>query len=562
MTAQNSPSADAAVSRTARILASSLLWLAPLVLASLASCGGGNGGSSVFGPNSSNASSSSGAGDGWVQGVFSPASDYQARCQNPRSGTDPVTGQRYPDVKGSTLDENFWLRSWTNDLYLWYDEVQDVDPGTYASATDYFAVLKTTALDALGNPKDKFHFTEPTAQYEQFSQSGVDIGYGLTFAFVSATPPRQIYAAYVWPGYSAASGGVLRGWQVMQIDGVDMVNADDAASLNTLNAGLSPSSAGESHKFVFLDPATNTQQTVTLQAAQVNETPVPVVTTIAPNGVPNELVGYILFNDVIATSEQELINAVNQLKSANVNDLILDLRYNGGGFLDIASELAYMIAGPGPTSGAYFDRVTFNAKHPTTDPVTGQSIVPTPFHTTTQGFSATSGAALPYLGLGRVFVLTGTDTCSASEAIMNGLAGVGVQVIQIGSTTCGKPYGFYPQDNCGTTYFSIEFQGNNFAGFGNYPDGFTPQNSSAAAKLDPQAVLPGCSVADDFAHALGDASEGRVAAALAYLSGGNASCPAPSGIGPQPAVRSFERSLAVHRAPWHMMRILRRPPAR
>ena len=56
-------------------------------------------------------------------------------------------------------------------------------------------------------------------------------------------------------------------------------------------------------------------------------------------------------------------------------------------------------------------------------------------------------------------------TCSASEAIINGLRGVNVQVIQIGSITCGKPYGFYSQDNCGTTYFSIQFKGVNAAGF-------------------------------------------------------------------------------------------------
>lgn len=548
--------AQAAACRITPVLTRSARWLAPLALASLAACGGGDPSSA-----SSASSSSSSTGDGWVQGVFPPEAQYAARCQNPRSGTDPTTGQPYPDVQGSTLDENFWLRSWINDLYLWYAEVPDLDPGTYTSPTDYFDALKTSALDALGNPKDKFHFTESTSQWEQFSQSGVDIGYGLTWSLVAATPPRQVYAAFVWPGYSAASAGVARGWQVMQIDGVDMVNADDSASVNTLNQGLSPTTAGETHQFTFLDPATNLQQTVTLEAAQVNETPVPVVTTLPSNGGVGP-VGYILFNDVIATSEQELINAINQLRSAHVSDLILDLRYNGGGFLDIASELDYMIAGPVPTSGAFFDKVAFNDKHPTTNPVTGQPITPTPFHTTTQGFSAASGSALPYLGLSRVFILTGPDTCSASEAVMNGLEGVGVQVIQIGSTTCGKPYGFYPQDNCGTTYFAIEFQGDNFAGFGDYPDGFTPQNSSVASKLDPQAVLPGCSVGDDFAHALGDANEGRLAAALAYMAGGNASCPAPSGIAPSPTVHATGRGLAVHRAPWHTMRILRRPPSR
>jgi carboxyl-terminal processing protease len=561
MIAQGPARLGSAACRIAPLLRRSLRWLAPLALASLAACGGGDPPSSAFGSSSS--SSSSAGGDGWVAGVYPPESQYQARCQNPRTGTDPYdNNQPYPDVQGTTLDENFWLRSWTNDLYLWYDEVPDIDPGTYTSATAYFAVLKTSAMDALGDPKDKFHFTMPTSQWEQFSQSGVDIGYGLTWSLVSASPPREIYAGYVWPGYSAATAGIARGWEVMQIDGVDMINADDAASLSTLNEGLSPTAAGETHQFTFLNPATNAQVTVTLQAAQVNEMPVPVVTTLSPSTAPGKVVGYILFDDVIATSEQELITAITQLQSANVTDLILDLRYNGGGFLDIASELDYMIAGPGPTAGAYFERIAFNAKHPTTNPVTGQPIMPTPFHTTTQGFSTTSGTALPYLSLSRVFVLTGPDTCSASEAIMNGLVGVGVQVIQIGSTTCGKPYGFYPQDNCGTTYFAIEFQGNNFAGFGNYPDGFTPQNSSIASQLDPQAVLPGCSVADDFGHALGDANEGRTAAALAYAAGGSASCPAPSGLAPAPTVHSLERSLAVHRAPWHTMRILRRPPPR
>ena len=85
------------------------------------------------------------------------------------------------------------------------------------------------------------------------------------------------------------------------------------------------------------------------------------------------------------------------------------------------------------------------------------------------------------MNLSRVYVLTGGTTCSASESIINGLRGVDVEVIQIGSTTCGKPYGFYPEDNCGTTYFSIQFKGVNAAGFGDYADGFSPSNTSGAA---------------------------------------------------------------------------------
>jgi hypothetical protein len=147
-----------------------------------------------------------------------------------------------------------------------------------------------------------------------------------------------------------------------------------------------------------------------------------------------------------------------------------------------------------------------------------------------------------------VFVLTGPETCSASEAVINGLRGVNVQVIQIGSTTCGKPYGFYPQDNCGTTYFSIEFQGDNAQGFGDYPDGFSPQNSAALTS----AVLPGCSVADDFSHQLGDPAEGRLSEALDYRAGGSCTVP-PTGVGP-PAVIGASR-LAVHRALWREISI-------
>jgi hypothetical protein len=172
-----------------------------------------------------------------------------------------------------------------------------------------------------------------------------------------------------------------------------------------------------------------------------------------------------------------------------------------------------------------FELTQFNSKHPTVDPVTMQTIAPVPFESTTQGFSTTAGQALPTLNLSRVFVLTGPDTCSASESIINSLRGVGVTVVQIGSTTCGKPYGFYPQDNCGTTYFSIEFRGVNAMNFGDYTDGFSPQN----APMPTNAALPGCSVADDLTHALGDPAEQRLAVALNYIATPGA-CPAATGL--------------------------------
>jgi carboxyl-terminal processing protease len=443
-----------------------------------------------------------------------PWRQLAAKCAAPRSGTDPFTNKGYPDQKGSLDDEKKWLRAWTDDTYLWYSEVPAVDPAAYPTALAYFDVLKTPAVTASGKPKDQFHFTYDTVQWEQLSQASVEVGYGITLAVLSQphTLPRNYTIVYVESG-SPADTKVARGAQIMKVDGADLLNATDAASINTLNAGLFPATAGESHVFDVLDYGQTTTRQVTLVSASVTSTPVPPALVHAITTTTGS-VGYMLFNDHTAPAEKGLSDAVNQLKTANVTDLVLDIRYNGGGYLDIAGQLAYMIAGSGKTGGQTFERQQFNDKHQTTDPVTGQAIAPTPFYSTGLGFSVNPGTPLPSLGLNRVYVLTGPGTCSASEAILNGLAGVNVQVFQIGATTCGKPYGFYPEDNCGTTYFSIQFRGVNAKGYGDYADGFTPGATTTAG-------FPGCSVSDDFGHALGDAAEARLATALSYRASGS-----------------------------------------
>lgn len=537
--------------RVARSLgARSARWMLPLAgVAVLAGCGGG--GSTPGSANNSSVST-------FTAGVFQPPSTFAALCAAPRTGTDPYNNnQPYPDRQGTATDENNWLRSWTHQLYLWYDEVQDVDPGLYTTPK-YFQLMKTTATTATGAPKDRFHFTYPTSVWESLSQSGVNVGYGVQWEIVAATPPRSLEIAFLQPAANlpaqTAAANLVRGDQVLKVDGVDVVNANDQTSINTINAGLSPAKSGETHSFEVLDPGSSTPRTVTLKAAAITEVPVLLETTVTgPNG---DTVGYILYNDQIATAESELISAINDLKSKGVTDLVLDLRYDGGGYLDIASELAYMIAGPGQTAGETFELQQFNKQYPTTNPVTGQAITPTPFHATTQGFSSTAGQPLPTLSLTRVAVITGQDTCSASESIINGLQGVGFTVYQIGATTCGKPYGFYPQDNCGTTYFSIEFQGVNAQGFGGYADGFSPANTTSAAGT----TVPGCSVADDFNHALGDPAESRLATALAYLANPQAAtCPAPTARAA--AAKLTPRQLLERifvRSPLRDMRILRR----
>lgn len=512
-------------------------------------CGGGGSG----GGSGGSGGGSGGGGSGWVAGTFSPATTFEAQCAAPRSGTNPITNVRYPDKNGSTLTENNWLRSWSNDLYLWYDEIVDRDPGL-SSTSAYFNALKTTATTPSGRAKDQFHFTLPTSQWEALSQSGVSPGYGATWTIIASTPPRQILVAYTDPGTPAtgAPANLARGAAVLRVDGVDAINDGSQAGVNTINAGLFPKNSGESHTFVIQDQGSGASRTITMTSAAIASTPVQNVQAITVGAAK---VGYILFNDHLANAEQELIDAVNQLKTAGIADLVLDIRYNGGGYLAIASELAYMIAGDARTSGATFETTVFNAKHPTTDPVTGDPLGPYPFQSTSV-FSNPSGAQLPTLDLPRVFVLTGSNTCSASESIINSLQGIDVDVIQIGSTTCGKPYGFYPQDNCGTTYFSIEFKGENAKGFSDYSDGFSPPNTAA----NPGVLLAqGCSVGDDYTHALGDPLERRLAAALGYRA--TATCPAASGVGaPGTAAQMLEEPLdgVLHKPAWLQNRIIRR----
>jgi membrane-associated protease RseP (regulator of RpoE activity) len=496
----NSHSASAACSR--------LIACACAALVALSGCGGGGGNPSI-------GASTPVASDPGTPTVPTPptttptptpadvpdpiAADYMSYrnlCAAPRTGVD-AEGYSFPDRQGTLQDEMKFLRGWTDATYLWYKEIPaTVHMADYTNALDYFDALKTPATTASGQPKDRFHFTYTTAEWDALSNASQDTGYGLTWSINSTTAPRTWLAAIVEPGSPAAAAGIQRGDLLTAVDGIDFIDTTDKAQIALLNAGLSPDTAGEHHTLTMRRGDKTFD--VALTSAVVTTTPVKNVKVI---DTPTGKVGYLSFEDHNAVSELQLVNAFTTLKNQGASDLVLDMRYNGGGLLYIASELAYMVAGP-VSAGKTFERAVYNDKTAPDAPI--------PFRSTAYGFSAPAGGALPYLGLRRVTVLTTSDTCSASEAVINGLRGLDVQVDLIGGTTCGKPYGFIPTDNCGTTYFTIQFQGVNAKGFGDFADGFAPT----------------CTVSDDMAHALGDPAEGMLAAALSYRT--TNACPAAS----------------------------------
>ena len=327
-------------------------------------------------------------GNGWVAGSFLPAASFAAQCVAPRSGTDPATGQPYRDMKGTVLAQNNWLRSWSNDLYLWYAEIPDSDPGLYVSSAAYFDLLKKLWLTtASGRPKDRFHFTYDTAQWQTLSQSGVSAGYGAEWSVVANLPPRRVVVAYV-EANPALAANLQRGDVVETVDGVDVVNSNTQAEINTFVAGLYPAQPGETHTLTVRNPLTSVVRTVTMQAQNVTSLPVQNLKTIVTT---TGRVGYMQFNDHLATAEDALVTAIDTLRQSPIDDLVLDVRYNGGGLLGIASELAYMIAGPAQTAGQTFERLQFNDKHTSIDPVTGAPLTPLPFALDDARFQQTAG---------------------------------------------------------------------------------------------------------------------------------------------------------------------------
>ena len=450
----------------------------------------------------------------WVKDSFKPASTFVARCANPRTGNNPITGKAYPDKAGSELLEKFWQRSFNNETYLWYKDVLDQDPKNF-SLVEYFDQLKTNEVTESGAEKDQFHWISPTSEVEERTQLGVSYGYGISYNRASNTPPRNWQVTNITPGTRAANA-VSRGSKLISINGVDFVNGSSDSDLATINGALFSTNEGEEHTFKFIN-TNNAEYEVTLATASIKGVPLQLAKTLE---TPQGKVGYLLltsFNN--AAVEKDLVEEFTKFKQENITDLVVDLRYNGGGFLALSSQLAYMVAGKEATLNKTYDRLIYNDKLAAQNQnigffdttidlrrlIGGETIIP-------------ENQPLPALNLSRVYVLTTGSSCSASESFMNSLIGIGIEVIQIGGTTCGKPYGFVSEDNCGSTYFTVQFRGENHAGFGDYADGFTPATLPNA--LD---QVQGCPIQEDYLHELGDADELFLSSALYYQA--NNTCP-------------------------------------
>ena len=401
----------------------------------------------------------------------------------------------------SAENEKSWVRAHLDDAYLWYREIVDVPPSNFGNSSDYFYAL-------LVRSRDRFSFVSDQAEVDAFQESGINTGYGVEW--VNDSHDNAVRASYIEPDSPAARQGIERGDYLTAING----NALQTITQRDFIAALYPRQANTLNAFEVYKPHQGVTRQVALSSTEIVHQPVSHVSVITTAN--KQKVGYLVFNDHIYTATDPLVSAMKQFQAARIDDLVLDLRYNGGGYLYIASQLATMIGGQA-TTGQVFNRMIFNDKHTLSN--RNFMFQTTDFH----------NQPLPMLNLKRVFVLTASGTCSASEAIINGLSPF-IPVIQIGGETCGKPYGFNQTDNCAKAYFAIRFKGEN----------------SMSQSVPTQGFTPACYAGDDLNHDLGERQEAMLATALGYQAGGK--CPADTAQMTKSRAAPLLRD--VYRAPW------------
>ncbi len=446
-----------------------------------------------------------------IAAAVKPSSTTKAESMIPVTETNfslalPPSYSKYANV--CTPDsEKIWARGHLDDVYLWYKDIVDVPIAVEPDSRSYFDKL-------LVRSQDRFSFTYSQSEIDSFFSGGSSVSYGYSLL----RQGTRLRVLYVQPGSPADLAGLTRGAVIAQVDHTSLAQTANDVQF----AALYPSKS-ETHNFDIVDLGATNSRNVDMTANAVTSSPVLMTKVLTQN---EKKFGYMVFNDHISSAEQPLITAINSFSQAKVTDLVLDLRYNGGGYLYIANELSSMIAGA-KAADKVFEQLQYNDKHP--DWSEGS----------TEFFSRVDrqNRTLPWLGLSRVYVLTGSHTCSASESIINGLSPF-VEVILIGDNTCGKPYGFLQTNNCTTAYFAIQFSGVNAVGNGGYVNGFAPR----------------CKVSDDIDHVLGDPNEARLAAALNYAKTG--ACPAGSGFDKTPSAPEMPQERDPY--PWRSIRLLNR----
>jgi len=362
------------------------------------------------------------------------------------------------------------------EYYYWYNLMPQITEVTKSNYKDPYDLLEAMRYKTL----DRWSFV---ADFDEFiaQMNGTFVGHGFRIGVDQAGNAR---IAMIYNNSPLYTSGVRRGWIVKKINNTDVAPILISGNSQAYSTLIGPGQAGITNIFLFKKPdgtettLSSTKSTFTLNTVLVYDT----------LHLTSGTTGHLVFESFINPSASELETAFAYFKANNIKDLILDLRYNSGGYLNIAQSLASYIAGDSK-QGAVFAKLMYNDKHPEAN--------------STFAFTTITSS----IGLSRLVVLTSRSTASASEAVINGLKPF-MNVVTIGDTTDGKPTGMNGWD-IGQKYYMwpVTFKMVNSLNQGDYFDGIFP------AKV----------VMDDITHDFSDREELCLKEAIHYLQTGSVS---------------------------------------
>jgi len=384
-----------------------------------------------------------------------------------------------------------WAFAQLKEWYLFPDTLPaSLDPTPYASVEDYIDALTATARS---QHKDRyFTYLTSIAAEDAYYNSGSSAGFGIRLGLTST---NRLFVTEAFEGGAALNAGIDRGTEIVAI-GTSSSNLRNVSDLivgsdtSALSNALGPDTAGTSRVLRVMS-LTGVTSTVTVTKTQFALDPVSSrygAKIISDGG---QQFGYINLRTFINPAEQPLKDAFLRFRTNGITNIIIDLRYNGGGLISVADLMGDLMgANRAPTD--VWEYMTFrpeksaeNSNHTFT--LMSQSIAPT-----------------------KIAFIGGGGTASASELVINGMvpylhANAGL----IGSNTYGKPVGQIAIDKtaCDDRFRVIAFAIQNAAHNGAYYDGLASFMEAS------------CQASDDISYQLGDPNEQSTRRALDYLEG-------------------------------------------
>lgn len=364
----------------------------------------------------------------------------------------------------SIASQNLFVRDVLANQYLWYRFLPNPDPASFASPEAYLEAVRYRALDS------SFSYITTSAQDEAYYNDSQYIGLGIA----TVVEDNVLRVVQVFDGSPAVEGGIRRGHRITEINGRTV------AALIAAGEILKP--YGRDQVGVEVDIVFETLTGEGKRAHLVKGiVTIPTVTLTKVFDVGGRKVGYLSFRNFVRPSYDALDEAFATLKAAGVTDLILDLRYNGGGLVDVAVHLSSLIGGS-KTNGQPLVMFEYNDRRTASNRTFRFEDLP------------------QALTLSRLFVIATHATASSSEIVVNALRPY-MPVAIIGETTRGKPVGQNGYTFCEKVLLPVTVSFKNARGEGDYFAGFPPT----------------CPAGDDLTHELGDPAESSLAEAIQYL---------------------------------------------